>query len=196
VTSPVVVKGTASVFEGTVNIRVFDEAGEVVGESFATATCGNGCRGKYSDAVDFFVDREQPGVVQVFWTSPENGDEMDVVEIPVTLLPREVSQEAPIVVQDPRPGGPFAPGSVVSGTANVFEATVSIRVRDENGQIIVDTFTTATCGTGCRGTFSQRIDFAIDEEQTGMVEVFSRSAENGKPMDMVKIPVTLLPFGD
>ncbi|MGH2529284.1 MAG: Gmad2 immunoglobulin-like domain-containing protein [Actinomycetota bacterium] len=43
--------------------------------------------------------------------------------------------------------------------ADVFEAAVSIGFLDAAGNEIVRTFTTATCGTGCRGTFSKAVRF-------------------------------------
>ena len=88
VTSPVTISGTTDVFEATVSIRILDETGNVIADTFATATCGTGCRGDYSDRVRFAVDTEQPGTIEVFEVSAEDGSMIDVVRIPVTLLPR------------------------------------------------------------------------------------------------------------
>jgi hypothetical protein len=82
---------------------------------------------------------------------------------------------------------------LVSGTADVFEGTVSIRILDENGAILSEDFTTATCGSGCLGTYKTRVRFQIDHKQRGSIQVFESSAENGEPLHMVEIPVTLLP---
>ena len=64
------------------------------------------------------------------------------------------SQDPPaaIVVRKPVSGARVSSGSVVSGTANVFEANVGVEVLDENGHELAKTFTTATCGTGCVGS--------------------------------------------
>jgi len=87
VTSPVTIAGNADVFEATVNIRVLDANGEVIAESFAMATCGTGCRGDFSTQVDVPIDAEQPGTIQVFEYSAKDGSMINMVEIPVTLVP-------------------------------------------------------------------------------------------------------------
>ena len=97
-----------------------------------------------------------------------------------------------IAVTTPLEGDRVRSPIVVSGTADVYEATVSIRVKDSHGKVIAETFTTATCGSGCRGRYLERVEYEVDEDQGGTVEVYSVSAENGEPMHMVKIPVVLL----
>jgi hypothetical protein len=81
----------------------------------------------------------------------------------------------------------------VSGTADVFEATVSLRILDANGREITRTFTNATCGTGCRGTFSVSIPYSVGSFQDGTIEVFEASARDGSPLHLVRIPVILTP---
>ena len=81
----------------------------------------------------------------------------------------------------------------VVGSANVFEATVSIRILDSSGAVIAESFATATCGTGCRGLFGTDVEFTVDREQPGTVQVFEASAEDGSPTHMVEAPVTLRP---
>ena len=89
VTSPITIAGSADVFEATVNIRVLDANGEVIAESFAMATCGTGCRGDFSTQVDVPIDAEQPGTIQVFEYSAKDGSMINVVEIPVILVPSD-----------------------------------------------------------------------------------------------------------
>jgi spore germination protein GerM len=100
---------------------------------------------------------------------------------------------APILVSRPKFGARFAGGDVVQGTANVFEATVSIRLLDDDGNILFEGFTTATCGTGCRGDYSKRIRFDIDHQQPGTIEVFEVSAKDGSETNKVTVPVLLVP---
>jgi len=99
----------------------------------------------------------------------------------------------PILVSEPSPGDRFASGDAVAGTADVFEATVSIRLLDEDGDELVETFATATCGSGCRGDYSKRIRFQIDREQPGTLVLFEVSAEDGSETNKVTIPVVLVP---
>ena len=98
-----------------------------------------------------------------------------------------------ILVESPIIGARVSSPVTVSGTANVFEATVSLRILDENGNEIARTFTTATCGTGCRGDYSVSIPFNVDRQQRGTIEVFESSAKDGSPINLVRIPVTLMP---
>jgi hypothetical protein len=87
VTSPVTVAGTADVFEATVSVRILDAAGAEIATTFTNATCGTGCRGDYSVVVPYRLASEQPGTVQVYEVSAEDGSRIDVVNIPVTLAP-------------------------------------------------------------------------------------------------------------
>jgi hypothetical protein len=96
-----------------------------------------------------------------------------------------------ILVEQPLIGSRASNPVTVSGTANVFEATVSLRILDSAGNEIARTFTTATCGTGCRGGYSVSIAYSIDHEQSGTVEVFESSAKDGSPINVVQIPVIL-----
>ncbi|HEX2267505.1 MAG TPA: Gmad2 immunoglobulin-like domain-containing protein [Actinomycetota bacterium] len=98
-----------------------------------------------------------------------------------------------IVVDSPAIGASVSSPVTVQGTANVFEATVSLRILDSRGREIARTFTTATCGTGCRGRYSKSVRFSVSTEQPGTIEVFEESAENGQPINVVTIPVSLRP---
>ena len=77
---------------------------------------------------------------------------------------------------------------VVSGIANVFEATVSLDLVDADGNVVYEDFTTATCGTGCWGSYFFNIDFDFESTPVTM-RVFWNSAENGEPVDVVSMPV-------
>ena len=99
---------------------------------------------------------------------------------------------APIIVETPIAGQRVTSPVRISGTANVFEATVSIEilVGDETAAA---TFTTATCGTGCRGTYSKNVPFQMPQETEALIRVFESSAEDGRPLHVVTVPVVLVP---
>jgi hypothetical protein len=192
----VTVSGTADVFEATVSIEIRDELGHVVGRGFATATCGTGCRGDYEARLRFEVDHDQAGTIVVYQANPsdEGPRRQFPVTVPVTLSPSPLpAPTAPIVVDEPMEDARVSSPVKVSGIANVFEGTVSIRIVDANGDVLAEDFTTATCGSGCVGTYRTRVRFGVDHEQRGSIQVFESSAENGEPLHMVEIPVTLLP---
>lgn len=99
----------------------------------------------------------------------------------------------PILVTSPTMGEQVTSPVTVEGTADVFEATVQMRLLDAEGNRLDRAFTTATCGTGCRGDFSHDLTFDVDTEQHGVIEVWWASAEDGSRQDVVKIAVTLSP---
>ena len=96
-----------------------------------------------------------------------------------------------ILVDAPAPGARISSPVTVSGTANVFEANVTVRVFDASGKEIASTFTTATCGTGCRGDFSVAVAFpAQPSGSDGLVVVEDDDAAGmGFPPHQVQIPV-------
>lgn len=94
----------------------------------------------------------------------------------------------PIVVMSPAIGDRISSPVTISGTANVFEATVSIRIMDADGNLLEETFTTATCGTGCRGSYSEEVKFDAAGDG-GVIEVFESSAEDGSDLHLVSVPV-------
>ena len=79
----------------------------------------------------------------------------------------------------------------VSGTANVFEATVSLELLDQDGTILWEGFTTATCGTGCRGDFSVEIPYEVAEAQLGTLVAWETSMEDGSRLYERRHPVWL-----
>jgi hypothetical protein len=79
----------------------------------------------------------------------------------------------------------------VVGISNTFEATVELRVLDSAGEIVFETFTTATCGSGCWGDF----EFTIDEslvDADSVIQLFESSAEDGEPANIISVPVTVI----
>jgi hypothetical protein len=96
-----------------------------------------------------------------------------------------------ILVQDPHLGERVSSPVHISGTSDVFEAVVSIAILDQNGRLIASTFTMATCGTGCRGTFSTDVAYDVATTQHGTIHVYEVSAMDGSEINVVDIPVTL-----
>jgi Immunoglobulin-like domain of bacterial spore germination len=98
-----------------------------------------------------------------------------------------------IVVESPLPGDELRSPITVRGTADVFEASVGIRVLDASGQVLAAINTQASCGPGCRGAFSTPLAFFTPTRQPGTIEVFEASAKDGSAIDVVSIPITLVP---
>lgn len=86
---------------------------------------------------------------------------------------------SPIVIESPAHGETVDSGRVtVSGTANVFEANVQLRLVDPDGEVVEETFTTADCGTGCRGLWEH--DFTIAEPGRWTVVATEPDASDGE----------------
>lgn len=83
VAPPLVITGSASVFEATVHARLRDEHGREIAQGFATAAEGAPGRGDFVLALDFPAGTPGKGQVEVFWPSPADGREIHKVIIPV-----------------------------------------------------------------------------------------------------------------
>ena len=119
------------------------------------------------------------------------GGEGVVVDPPVGRGGIE-EQTPQILVESPLPGDTVTSPIRLRGTANVFEATVSIDVKDETGKVVVRTFTTATSGTGTRGTFDTTLALPGRKGNVTVV-AYESSAEDGRPLHVVEVPLTLVP---
>lgn len=115
------------------------------------------------------------------------------VPSPSVASPSDTTHAPPIVVARPSPGAELAPTFKLSGTANVFEATVSYRVVGDDGAVLKKGFTTASCGSGCRGDYSVTITVDVLGPTEATIEVFESSAEDGSPLHKVSIPVSIVP---
>jgi len=96
-----------------------------------------------------------------------------------------------IVVTAPLIGERVASPVTVTGTADVFEGTVSARVLDAAGREISTAFTTATCGSGCRGDYRLTLPYRLPADQDGVVEVYEVEPKDGSRVDVVAVPVFL-----
>jgi hypothetical protein len=97
-----------------------------------------------------------------------------------------------ILVTSPAIGQAVSNPVTVSGSANVFEANVTVDIIDASGRVVGNAFTTATCGTGCRGTFSVTVSYEVRAAQRGEIVVHDDDAAGtGHPPHEVHIPVVL-----
>jgi hypothetical protein len=94
-----------------------------------------------------------------------------------------------ILVESPLPGDAVASPIRVRGTSNTFEATMRVEARRGTEVLAAETVT-ASSGSGQRGTFDATLDVAAAPGPITLV-AFEPSAEDGRPLHTVRIPLTL-----
>ena len=94
-----------------------------------------------------------------------------------------------ILIESPLPGETVTSPIKVTGTSNTFEATMRLEVR-RGSQVLTGETVTATSGSGQRGTFSATLDVEAAPGPITLV-AFEPSAENGRPIHTVTVPLTL-----
>jgi spore germination protein GerM len=98
-----------------------------------------------------------------------------------------------IFVDRPAWGGVLGNPARIVGMANVFEATFRVQILDAGGRALADAPVTATCGTGCWGTFDVTIPYHVGKAGWGTLRVFEPSAKDGSPASVTEYPVWLAP---
>ena len=95
-----------------------------------------------------------------------------------------------ILVETPSPYEPVSSPLRVTGTANVFEATFQLELRDSSDTVIAQKTVTATSGTGTRGTFDTTLKFSGGSGPATLI-AFEYSAEDGSRIHQVEIPIRI-----
>lgn len=95
----------------------------------------------------------------------------------------------PIRVRQPRPHDIVDDPIVVAGVGTGFEGTLQLRVRDHNGDELVQRHVTAG-GTGIWGNFLARLDVpGVPARPRGTLEVYEVSAEDGSEINKRVVPI-------
>ncbi len=98
----------------------------------------------------------------------------------------------PILVWNPAIGTHLADAVRVTGTADVFEASVHIRIVNQKGAVIARANVLASCGTGCRGGYTVLVPYDVTATQLGVIIVSDDDTDgNGVPQHQVRVPEVL-----
>ena len=120
------------------------------------------------------------------------GGEGIVLDEPQTR--EDYTEQLPeIFVDTPAWGASVTAPVRVTGLTRVFEATFQVQLFDDRGLALAESVVTATCGTGCWGTFEVQLEATVDHEQAGSLRVFEASAKDGSPVNVRVYPLTLRP---
>jgi germination protein M len=84
ISSPVRIRGTANTFEATFVVKL-TVAGRKLFEQPVTATSGSGTRGTFDVSIPFDAGSGGPGALVAFEESAENGQPVNVVQMPVLV---------------------------------------------------------------------------------------------------------------
>jgi hypothetical protein len=99
-------------------------------------------------------------------------------------------QEPLIWVTEPVAGQVVSSPLNIAGSAMVFEATVSYRLKDDQGKILASGFTNASMGAPERGDYTAEITFkSPGAGKQGRLEVFEVSMKDGSDRNKVIIPL-------
>lgn len=107
-------------------------------------------------------------------------------------LEKEEEVEIPpvpnIVVFSPEQGDMISSPLKVEGEARVFEGTVNLRLKEKDGRVLVEDFTTAQSPEmGQFGPFEKELFYPQPAKAEGILEVFQISARDGSEIDKVII---------
>lgn len=99
---------------------------------------------------------------------------------------------APLVlVESPLIGDTIHSPVRVWGSANTFEATLRLKIKDATGKTVAYPYVTATSGTGTRGTFDVTIPYKAARSGTGRLIASYDSPEDGRSVTVDTIPLTV-----
>jgi hypothetical protein len=98
-----------------------------------------------------------------------------------------------IVVSAPLPNAQSTSPLAVSGQARVFEAVVSLALKDAGGATIVAGTTQTQAGAPALAPFAAALSFNVTGVTPACLWVFEASARDGSPVNVVQVPLTLLP---
>ncbi|HEX2027831.1 MAG TPA: Gmad2 immunoglobulin-like domain-containing protein [Nitriliruptorales bacterium] len=106
-----------------------------------------------------------------------------------------ITDLAVLFVTAPTVGAEVSSGFAVAGCTNAFEATFQWELVDRDGAVLAGGNGTATCGSGCLGTFEFTVDYTVERPILGTLKVFTLSAEDASadPQDLNALPLRLQP---
>ncbi|HAN10706.1 MAG TPA: hypothetical protein DCP90_08865 [Clostridiales bacterium] len=100
-----------------------------------------------------------------------------------------ITENKYLEVEYPTPNAEIPNPVTVKGKSNFFEANTRIRIKDEKGVTLADSFTTAEGWMDKLYPFSKEISYKQTTAKSGFVEVFESSPKDGSEINKLAIPV-------
>lgn len=135
------------------------------------------------DAVTFLMDGKPVDAL---------GGEGIIIDQPQTRADFEDSVP-PILLETPALGAVVHSPLKLAGTSNVFEATHHVQLIDAAGKVVWSSVVHGSSGTGTGGTWTATAAFTPSKAGAGKVRLYADSPKDGKPIDVLVVPVVLAP---
>ena len=103
--------------------------------------------------------------------------------------PKIVTKNSYLEVTAPAPYQKITSPVSVLGNSNFFETNTRIKIKDEAGKILADTFTNANGWMDKLYPFLANVFYDAPSSPRGFVEVFENSAKDGSEQNKISIPV-------
>ena len=142
VSVPFTVSGEANTFEAALTVEVVDQSGTGMCVRQLMATSGSGTPGTWEGTLAFPPEVDAlPVMLRAYAHSAKDGSIIDLVEYPITIAP----DRPPIILTSPACGQVYEVGGLmmVTGTAALFEAALTVDVRDASGTTVATLQVTA-----------------------------------------------------
>ncbi|MDO8703760.1 MAG: Gmad2 immunoglobulin-like domain-containing protein [Sulfuricaulis sp.] len=97
-----------------------------------------------------------------------------------------------VQVNQPSAGDSITSPLQATGQIAAFEATFAITIFDAQGNTLVDQTAMSSEGQTL-APFSATVPFTVSAQTPACVWVYEKSAQDGSPIHVVQVPVTLLP---
>ncbi len=81
VATPVSVTEMADVVDAAFTVRVLGEDGDELAAIVVKASCGDGCRGTFATELSYFVERSQPGTIEVTGVGADGDSVLSSVQV-------------------------------------------------------------------------------------------------------------------
>jgi hypothetical protein len=185
---PIDVRGTATVFEGVLFVQLQQNDGTLLCERRVQSTSGTGTPWQTTIAVPPPVSATG-ATIRAFSRSARDGSEENDVTRQITAAP-----DAPaIVILTPACNADIAAGTGlrVTGNASVFEAALSLELRNADGVVVASQPVMADAGAPARGNWNATV--SISSLPAGLYELsaFDLSARDGSRENEFSIPLRI-----
>lgn len=196
VTIPFTMSGMANVFEAVFHIQVLAPNGRMLCARRMMASSGTGTPADWETMIAFAyppgVTGSLPARLRVFSLSPKDGAEENIIERTVNVAPEPPN----IVIVEP-PCNANAPKSaplVVNGTAEVFEAALTLELRNEFGETVLTKNILSAEGQ-TRAPFATTLDLSDPAIRPGFYDLVavSFSAQDGSRENEFAIQIEVVP---